>query len=616
MQEQATLNLLDGADVRKALAGDQAAFAALYDRYFNRVYDFLARMLRDRAAAEDVTQETFIQAMTALPGLKKPEGFKSWLFTIARNQALNRLEREKRVVAMPTTITDEGDELTLDLVDEDRAADPSLPVLDRELAALVWEAAQGLDEKSYALLDLHVRQGLDSGEIAETLGVTKGNAYTMLSRVKDRFEESLAVLIVAKRGRQACAALQEIVAAVTRFTAEVRERVGKHIKGCATCTATRKRFVVPFNIIAGLAAPLPPDGLKERLWDDLMARWPYAAGGTPAPEPTGLARWWGAARRRWPASVAAVLVVLIGFGVAGVAVRGDSAPPPTVTPPPATATFTPVPPTNTPAPTVTPVPPTSVPTQPPTVAPLVIPPTPTPAPTVAPLIVLSTATPEPELPTPAPEPPTAIPPTANPPTPTRAPIATPAPARPPTSVPPTEAPASPDTPPTETPPTETPATTAPSPSVTPAVTPPVPTMIATPARTPAPPTVILPTTTPTPTRVPPTATFTPVPPTPTLTPTPQPPARLAVTPASGSRLAVPGTVTITNTGGQNLTWSAKVNNGYTLSVSSGTLAPGKSVGVAVSPPPPGAAAPPDGALSITSNGGSASLTCYAPPVIL
>jgi RNA polymerase sigma factor (sigma-70 family) len=281
MQDQAALNIPDGADVRKALAGDQSAFAALYDRYFNRVYDFLARMLRDRAAAEDVTQETFIQAMTALKSLKKPEGFKSWLFTIARNQALNRLEREKRVGAMPTITTDDSEELTLDLIDEDRQADPSLPVLDQELASLVWEAARGLDEKSYAILDLHVRQGLDSGEIAEALGVTKGNAYTMLSRVKDRFEESLAVLIVSRRGRQECDVLQEMVANVTRFTAEVREQVGKHIKTCDICTATRRKVVVPFNIIAGLAAPLPPVGLKERVWGDLMAQWPGAIADEP-----------------------------------------------------------------------------------------------------------------------------------------------------------------------------------------------------------------------------------------------------------------------------------------------------------------------------------------------
>src|SRR5258707_473317 len=167
-------------------------------------------MLRDSAAAEDVTQETFIHALTTLPSLKKPEGFKAWLFMSARNRALDRMDREKRVRAMPTRITDEGKELTLDVVDESREADPSLPVLDQELASLVWQAAQGLDERSYTILDLHVRQGLESAEIAEVLGVTKGNAYTMLSRVKDRFEESLAVLIVMRRGLPACATLREM----------------------------------------------------------------------------------------------------------------------------------------------------------------------------------------------------------------------------------------------------------------------------------------------------------------------------------------------------------------------------------------------------------------------
>lgn len=180
MQDQAALNIPDGADVHRTLAGDQAAFAALYDRYFNRVYDFLTRMLRGRRGchAGDVHPGD--------DGAAEPEEtgrVQSWLFTIARNRALNRLERGKRVGAMPTTITDDGEELTLDLADEDRRADPSLPALDRELAALVWEAARGLD----------------SGEIAESLGVTKGNAHTMLSRVKDRFEESLAILLVSRR---------------------------------------------------------------------------------------------------------------------------------------------------------------------------------------------------------------------------------------------------------------------------------------------------------------------------------------------------------------------------------------------------------------------------------
>ncbi len=613
MQDQAALNILDGADVRRALAGDQSAFAALYDRYFNRVYDFLARMLRNPSDAADVTQETFIQAMTALAGLKKPEGFKSWLFTIARNQALNRLERGKRVLAMPTTITDDGEELTLDFVDEDRAADPSLPVLDRELASLVWEAAQGLDEKSYAILDLHVRQGLDSGELAEALGVTKGNAYTMLSRVKDRFEESLAVLIVSRRGRQECDILQGIVATVTRFTAEVREQVGKHIKACETCAATRRKFVVPFNIISGLAAPLPPAGLKERVWDDLMTRWPATGADGDAAhagkDAARMHRWWGGVRRRWPLSVAALLLLLLGIAMSLSMVLGDSAPSPTVTPIPPTATS--APPTQTPPPpTATPIPPTPVP--PATVRALVpLFALPTPVPTATPLPAADTPVPPTDMPvdTPADTP---VPPTKPPPTPIPAPTEIPATVPP---VPPAaqaETPVAPtETPPTPIPPTPTP-TTAPPTAVPPTPVPRMPTFAPpqppatfTPVPPIAPPVAPQPppaANTPVP---PPTATFTPIPPTATFTPVPQP-ARLVVSPTSGSRIRSGSAFTLTNAGGQPLTWSASVTNGYTLNATGGTLAPGQSASVTVTAPPPGVAAPPSGAISVSSNGGGAS----------
>lgn len=611
MQDQELLNIRDGEDVRRALAGDQAAFAALYERYFNRVYDFLARMLRDPAAAEDVTQETFIQAMTNLPRLKKPEGFKSWLFTIARNGALNRLERGKRVVAMPTMVTDEGEEMTLDLVDDNRQSDPSLPVLDQELASLVWEAARGLDEKSYSILDLHVRQGLDSGEIAEALGVTKGNAYTMLSRVKDRFEEALAVLLVSRRGQQDCSVLQVMLLDTPQFTAEVRDRVGKHIKTCEACSATRRKVVVPFNVISGLAAPLPPAGLKERVWDDLMTRWP--PGSVPSGiggDPTRMHGWWQTVRRRWPISVAALLLLTLGILTSFVMVRGDSAPAPTMTPIPPTATVVPPTPTIV-RPTLTPVPPTLVPTLPPTIAPLVIPPTETPTPVPA----TDTPTPPTDTPVPPTEAPTRPPmPTKLPPTPVRTP-----PPIPPTLVPPPVETPVPDTAPTSVLPTSMPVlptavpTTIPTPSPTPV--PPGPTFIPfppTPTHTPVPPTAtftpVVPTATFTP--VVPTATFTPVVPTATFTPVPPPlpPAKLAAAPP---RVRAGTAFTITNTGGQPLIWSASVTGGYKLSSSGGTVAPGQSVSVTVTAPPAGVAAPPVGVISISSNGGSATLSAFA-----
>src|SRR5262245_55683289 len=90
MRDDATL-------VEMAVQGDSTAFAELYERYFDRVFDFLARMVRDQAEAADLAQDTFLKAMNGLTTLGKGASFKSWLFTIARNTALNRIERSSRL---------------------------------------------------------------------------------------------------------------------------------------------------------------------------------------------------------------------------------------------------------------------------------------------------------------------------------------------------------------------------------------------------------------------------------------------------------------------------------------------------------------------------------------
>jgi DNA-directed RNA polymerase specialized sigma24 family protein len=56
----------DATLVERAVAGDREAFAALYELYFDSVYDFLARMVRDQAQAADLAQDTFLRAMHSL----------------------------------------------------------------------------------------------------------------------------------------------------------------------------------------------------------------------------------------------------------------------------------------------------------------------------------------------------------------------------------------------------------------------------------------------------------------------------------------------------------------------------------------------------------------------
>src|SRR5260370_712177 len=76
--------------------GDAAAFETLYRDYAPGIYDFLVRLVRDRAAAEDLTQATFIKAFEHRSTLREPEKVRCWLWATAHNQALNHLARQRK----------------------------------------------------------------------------------------------------------------------------------------------------------------------------------------------------------------------------------------------------------------------------------------------------------------------------------------------------------------------------------------------------------------------------------------------------------------------------------------------------------------------------------------
>lgn len=271
----------DSSLVELAKAGDQHAFAELYNRYFDPVYDFVARMTRNRDEAEDIAQDTFLKAMNAMGGLQKGASFKSWIFTIARNTALNRIEKSSRT--RPLHFEDsEGEEVSFDIVDTDRFSDPEEAAQASAVSALVWQAAAGLDPKQLSLLDLHLRQGLDSGEIADVLGVTKNNGYVMLNRLKKAVEDSIGAFIMFKDGRQYCGELDAVLSRVDidGMSPEVRKVVERHVAQCPSCEE-RKKKLAPLAAFAGLGAIGAPAGAKAHILEGLLQQWPgpAAAGG-------------------------------------------------------------------------------------------------------------------------------------------------------------------------------------------------------------------------------------------------------------------------------------------------------------------------------------------------
>ncbi|MEX0782206.1 MAG: RNA polymerase sigma factor [Dehalococcoidia bacterium] len=270
--------LSDSALVELAKAGDKEAFAELYKRWFDPVYDFLARMVRNRAEAADVAQDTFLKAMNALGGLQKGASFKSWIFTIARNTALNRIEKSGRT--RPLFFEgDDGEEVSLDVVDTDRFGSPEEAAEAQAVATLVWEAAAGLDPKQLTLLDLHLRRGLDSGEIADVLGVTKNNGYVMLNRLKKAVEDAIGAFIMFKDGRRYCDDLDALlsVATIQGMSPDVRKLIDGHVTQCDDCEERKKKLVSPLAVFGAFAAVPMPFDAKAHILEGLIREWPGPA---------------------------------------------------------------------------------------------------------------------------------------------------------------------------------------------------------------------------------------------------------------------------------------------------------------------------------------------------
>lgn len=103
----------DEACAARAQRGDSVAFSELVARYQDRIYRFLARLIRSPDDAQELTQETFLRAYEALARWTPDARLSTWLFRIARNLAFDWLRRGKRVGFVP--------------LDEDVAASPPTP---------------------------------------------------------------------------------------------------------------------------------------------------------------------------------------------------------------------------------------------------------------------------------------------------------------------------------------------------------------------------------------------------------------------------------------------------------------------------------------------------------
>ena len=250
----------DAQLVTAYLSGDHNALASMYDLYAPGLYDTAASMLSDRHDAADIVQDVFCIAAERLNQLRDPDRLKPWLYAVLRNEVYRRTKKRKR--AIPTDFQSETVPEVVATLDPN--AEGAAASFD-ELAELVRSAAAGLDERDRLVLELSARQGLSGADLADALGISAEQSYSLVHRMRDRIEKSLGAFTVAKMGSHDCKELATIISGWNgEFSVLIRKRVVRHIEECSICEKTRSKYA-PLALFGAAPVILLPIGLREKV---------------------------------------------------------------------------------------------------------------------------------------------------------------------------------------------------------------------------------------------------------------------------------------------------------------------------------------------------------------
>lgn len=179
---------------------DRLACTCLLKRFMPRLYRLALQLTANADDAEDVLQESFIQACSRIDRFEGRSSLGSWLYRIVLNTALGRLRRRAPDTVSLTENSKERREsepLSLDVVEAliDWESEPGGQALSKELREVVEEAITKLPETLRAAVVLRDIEGLSTSEAASVLGVSEAALKVRLHRARLALREALAPYI-------------------------------------------------------------------------------------------------------------------------------------------------------------------------------------------------------------------------------------------------------------------------------------------------------------------------------------------------------------------------------------------------------------------------------------
>jgi len=188
--DKADLPLMsDEALLSSSLDGNMVAFDLLVDRYYERIYGYLNRFLKDSDMAEDLLQETFLRVWKKRGEFRNIASFSTWIYTIAGNLARSEWRRRKRWRMLRLGPSDNEDEPDYELADE--RAMPDRVVESRLAASELLDEVAKLPERYRQVVILRDIQEMSYEEIAGIVQVPVGTVKSRLNRGRLILQEKL-----------------------------------------------------------------------------------------------------------------------------------------------------------------------------------------------------------------------------------------------------------------------------------------------------------------------------------------------------------------------------------------------------------------------------------------
>ena len=178
-----------------ANAGREEAFREIVRRYERPIFSLLYRMVRDRALAEDLAQETFIKVLNGLRSYRPEYKFSSWIFKVANNAAIDHLRRRSidtlSLDGAPDARTPEEMQASALQLGDQRQESPLQELESRELGGQIDRAIARLRPEYRACILLRHVEGYAYEEIAQILDLPLGTVKTYIHRARNELREQL-----------------------------------------------------------------------------------------------------------------------------------------------------------------------------------------------------------------------------------------------------------------------------------------------------------------------------------------------------------------------------------------------------------------------------------------